>query len=73
MPAAVKLKSASGLPRPNPVNLGVLGLGGHPLQSLGTFYNGVKKLEHFEFGQLLTGSDFGLFLPILSGLDYFGV
>ena len=31
-----------------PFSLSVLGLGQDPMQSLSTFYNVVKKLEHFE-------------------------
>ena len=31
-----------------PRSLDILGVGEHPLQSLGTFYNGVKKLSRFE-------------------------
>ena len=32
-----------------PFNRDVLGLGGHRCQSLGTFYNGTKKLERSEY------------------------
>ena len=36
----------------DPLNQGVLGLGGHRCQSLGTFYNGAKKLARFGCGHL---------------------
>ena len=37
-----------------PFNLGVLRLGGYLLQSLSTFYNGVKKILNFEIEKLLS-------------------
>ena len=50
-------KSASAIPIEIHVYQGVLGLGGHRLQSLGTFCNGVKKLEHFECELLFSHFD----------------
>ena len=48
------------IPKRIPLNLDVLRLGRHPLQSLSTFHRAVKKLSHFEIKNLLI--DFWLVL-----------
>ena len=57
-------KSASVIPFRIPLNLGVLRLGRHRCQSLGTFYRVANKLSHFEIENLLI--DFFLVLTIFT-------